>query len=236
MQKFSVEQKAELEELFRKRDSERRARDQQLKVERYRRLNTYVKPGQVLFAGSSLMEQFPVNELIQGEDLPFAVYNRGIGGYTTRDLLEVMDVCIYDLHPAHLFLNIGTNDMNGPDYREEELMSRYREILTGVRRNLPRTKIHLLAYYPVNRTVGERDPRMGIVFSGRTNERIAKANEAVRRLAEEFEAEYHDVNAGITDENGELKAEYTVEGMHLYGDGYQAVLKELLPVLRALSL
>ena len=33
--------------------------EKQMKVEQYRRLNKYVLPHQILFVGSSLMEQFP---------------------------------------------------------------------------------------------------------------------------------------------------------------------------------
>ena len=39
-------------------------REQQDKLERYRILNQNVKKGEILFTGSSLMEQFPVNELL----------------------------------------------------------------------------------------------------------------------------------------------------------------------------
>lgn len=41
------------------------------KIERFRHLNPYVKKGQILFAGSSLMEQFPIYEFIQDYDLPY---------------------------------------------------------------------------------------------------------------------------------------------------------------------
>ena len=34
-------------------------REKQQKLERFRRLNRYVRKGQIVFAGSSLMEQFP---------------------------------------------------------------------------------------------------------------------------------------------------------------------------------
>ena len=37
--------------------------EQMVKVEKYRVLNTMVKEVQILFTGSSLMEQFPINEL-----------------------------------------------------------------------------------------------------------------------------------------------------------------------------
>ena len=91
-------------------------REKQIKRERFRRLNPYAKKGAVVFAGSSLMEQFPLYEFLQDDDLHCTLYNRGIGGFTTTELLEAMDECILELQPAHLFLNIGTNDLNGPDY------------------------------------------------------------------------------------------------------------------------
>ena len=88
-------------------------REKQIKRERFRRLNPYAKKGAVVFAGSSLMEQFPLYEFLQDDDLHCTLYNRGIGGFTTTELLEAMDECILELQPAHLFLNIGTNDLNG---------------------------------------------------------------------------------------------------------------------------
>ena len=108
----------------------RAKQEKQEKVERFRRLNAYVKPGQILFAGSSLMEQFPIYEFLQDFDLPYTIYNRGVGGFTTRELLENMEPCVYALQPAHVFINIGTNDLNGPDYEEDALIGRYARILT----------------------------------------------------------------------------------------------------------
>lgn len=43
---------------------EQMKREQQDKLERYRVLNRNVRKGEILFTGSSLMEQFPVNELL----------------------------------------------------------------------------------------------------------------------------------------------------------------------------
>ena len=37
------------------------------KLESYRQLNRLAKKGQAVFTGSSLMEQFPLNEMLQGE-------------------------------------------------------------------------------------------------------------------------------------------------------------------------
>ena len=77
-------------------------RDQEEKIERFRRLNRYVKKGQIVFAGSSLMEQFPIYEFLLDYDLPYTIYNRGVGGYTTADLMKVLPECIFDLEPSVL--------------------------------------------------------------------------------------------------------------------------------------
>lgn len=67
---------------------ERDAAEKKLKVERYRRLNRYITEGQILFVGSSLMEQFPIDEMQRGLGLTLQIYNRGIGGFTTTELLD----------------------------------------------------------------------------------------------------------------------------------------------------
>ncbi|MFR8035045.1 MAG: hypothetical protein ACLU6W_13685 [Lachnospiraceae bacterium] len=61
---------------------QRKKDEQQKKLQNYQYLNLYAQKHQVLFTGSSLMEQFPISELSISLGLGKAVYNRGIGGYT----------------------------------------------------------------------------------------------------------------------------------------------------------
>lgn len=42
-------------------------KEQKDKIDKYRILNETVVKGQILFTGSSLMEQFPINELLMTE-------------------------------------------------------------------------------------------------------------------------------------------------------------------------
>lgn len=221
------------QEFIRNFFKERSRQEKAEKVERFRHLNPYVKKGQIVFAGSSLMEQFPIYEFLQDFDLPFTIYNRGVGGFTTTEMLPVLKETIYDLEPKYLFLNIGTNDLNGPDYVQEELIARYDHILNEIESHLSGIKIYLLAYYPVN-PEATSIPVMKEVFRHRTNKRIQEASEAVKLLAQKHNAGFLDLNEGITDKKGNLKAEYTIEGMHMYADGYKHVLDALLPVLRSL--
>lgn len=218
-----------MDEMFHKFWMERSAAEKKDKVERFRRLNPYVKKGQVLFAGSSLMEQFPIYEFLQDFDIPLTIYNRGVGGFTSAELQENIRECILDVQPSHLFINIGTNDLNTPDYSEEALISRYRDILVQVKQALPDVKLYLLAYYPGNPVVAQGWVSMALKV--RTNARIASANKAVAALAQEMGGTYLDLNRGLYDEQGNLKEEFTIEGMHMYANGYKAVLDELLPVL-----
>lgn len=205
------------------------------KLESYRQLNRLAKKGQVVFTGSSLMEQFPLNEMLQGEALPYRVYNRGMSGFVAPQLLQVLDVCVYELAPAHVFLNIGTNDMSRPDYRQEALLACYRRILEEILSHVPGVKLHLLAYYPVNPDLEGQEGWAAEALRHRTNQVLREANRGVEALAREMGAEYLDLNAPLLDSQGRLRAQYTKEGIHLYPAGYQAVLGELLPVLRSLS-
>ena len=113
-------------------------------------------------------------------------------------------------------------------------MERLEEILKGIRSHLPDAKLYLLAFYPVNPEV-ETNPFTKEVFRHRTNDRIHAANEGVQSLAKAYNATYLDLNKSIQDANGNLKAEFTVEGMHMYANGYKAVLDQLLPILQELA-
>ena len=84
--------------------------DKDRKLLSYRQQNQYIRKGETLFTGSSLMEQFPITEFCLNEGLPVA-YNRGIGGYTTDEFLAAIDVMLLDPQPKKLFINIGTNDL-----------------------------------------------------------------------------------------------------------------------------
>ena len=125
--------------------------------------------------------------------------------------------------------------MNEKDYRVENLMAQYEEILTRIRQVLPEAKFWLMAYYPCNKKVLSSDMMTAMHFRFRTNDRVREANEALKDLASRFDTEYLDLNSGITDQEGELKEEYAVDGIHMYGDGYMEVFEQLLPVLQKLA-
>ena len=86
--------------------------DKEMKIARYREANKSAVKGQVVFAGSSLMEMFPIRKLQQEKGDDRMIYNRGVGGFLSGELLAVIDVCVTQLLPAKVFINIGTNDLS----------------------------------------------------------------------------------------------------------------------------
>ena len=203
-------------------------REQQDKLERYRILNQNVKKGEILFTGSSLMEQFPVNELLMTNGMDQVIYNRGIGGFTTTDMLEYMEEMVFGTEPSRIFINIGTNDIGSPDYQLEALLERYEEIIVRIQERLPEAEINMMAYYPVNETDKIPEGEWGkTAFVTRTNENLNIANAAIGNLAAKKGCRFINVNEGLADERGKLKKEYTIEGIHMYANGYQVVLQNL---------
>lgn len=199
------------------------------KRQRYKHLNQFSKKNQIVFAGSSLTEHFPINELIQNTELKCLIYNRGIGGDTTTHLLESMNECIFDLQPSKLFINIGTNDIGLPSYSLEVLMNNYQKILNQVQEKLPDTKIYLLSYYPVNPNISCHlsDGDKAFLFNTRTNEAIKLANHSLVDLAKTYHATYIDVTSVLYDTSGQLDSKYTIEGIHLWPNAYHEILKVL---------
>ncbi|MBT1170076.1 GDSL-type esterase/lipase family protein [Bifidobacterium sp. SO4] len=204
------------------------ALEKRQKIEQFRRLNRFAKKGQIVFAGSSLAEQFPLNELMLDRGIKTVMYNRGVGGFTTQEFADNLDVLVLDLEPRKLFINIGTNDLNGSDFDIEAFAARYDGIIGSIQDTLPLTAIYMMAYYPVNEAMLAANGPAGAGFAHRTNARIDEANARVRAIADARGAGYIDVTAGLRDGSGALKAEYSKEGLHFYADGYAAIFDNLM--------
>lgn len=200
--------------------------DKERKLENYREKNKEAVYGQVVFAGSSLMEMFPINKLLEEHGDDTIIYNRGIGGYVTNELLQVTDVCITDLKPKKVFLNIGTNDLSNPQIPISQMIENYDRILCKIEEALPQTVIYLMAYYPVNYEAAAEEMKECLKI--RTNEKIERANEEVKKLAQKHGQHYIDVNKNLKDEQDRLKAEYTIEGMHIKEEGYAAIYDDVM--------
>ncbi|MGN0324885.1 MAG: GDSL-type esterase/lipase family protein [Lachnospiraceae bacterium] len=187
--------------------------------------------GQTVFTGSSLMEIFPIEEWAKelGADAPI-VYNRGVGGYRTTDLLPILDACVFELSPRKVFINIGTNDLSDSNIPLEEVMANYDRIITRIEETLPGVLIYMMAYYPVNYEAATEEMKPCLLI--RTNEKINEANKLVKEIANRHHQRYINVNSPLMDDFGRLKAEYTIEGMHINHKGYRAIFEDVMKYVK----
>ncbi|HHA9386420.1 TPA: SGNH/GDSL hydrolase family protein [Streptococcus pneumoniae] len=187
---------------------------------KYRHLNhiSVVEPN-ILFIGDSIVEYYPLQELFGTSKM---IVNRGIRGYQTGLLLENLDAHLYGGAVDKIFLLIGTNDI-GKDVPVNEALNNLEAIIQSVARDYPLTEIKLLSILPVN----EGEEYQQAVYI-RSNEKIQNWNQAYQELASSYmQVEFVPVFDCLTDQAGQLKKEYTTDGLHLSIAGYQALSKSL---------
>ena len=203
--------------------------EQQSKLRRYRELNEHVIKGKTLLAGSSLMENFPVNEMLMSRGNTKTVYNRGIGGMVLDQYIENVQTVILDLAPSKLFINIGTNDLSFPGDTVGNIIVKYRRLLQIVMDKLPDCKITLLAYYP--RTAGTPVPPPIPGRIARTQENVNSANEKLEELARELGLDFLNLNAAVSGPDGYMDPAIATDDIHFSPAGYERVLDLLEPYL-----
>lgn len=204
--------------------------DKEIKVQRYKEQNKTAEKGRIVFTGSSLMEMFPINKLLEEHGDDTIIYNRGVGGFLSDELLAVIDTCATDLMPSKVFINIGTNDLSWSTIPMSQLMDNYDRIITAIEKAVPDVKIYLMAYYPVNFEAASEEMKECLKI--RTNEKINAANEEVRKLAAKHGQPFININAALKDEQGRLKAEYTIEGLHINESGYRAIYDDIMKYVK----
>lgn len=96
-----------IDESFTRQWNEIMEGENQKKLRRYHELNQMAVKGRTVMAGSSLMELFPINEMLLSKGNHTIVYNRGMAGYTIDQYDAALNECVLELRPKKLFINKG---------------------------------------------------------------------------------------------------------------------------------
>ena len=183
---------------------------------KYRELNQVsVLEPDVIFIGDSIVEYYPLQELFGTAK---TIVNRGIRGYQTRLLLENLDAHLYGDAVDQIVLLIGTNDI-GKDVPMNEALDNLERVIQSIVRDYPLSQIKLVSILPVN----EGKEYKQTVYI-RTNEKIREWNQAFETLAFAYmQVDFVPIYDSLTDSEGQLKKDYTTDGLHLSVAGYQAL-------------
>lgn len=188
------------------------------KTENFRLLNQDVKPGSILFVGDSITEGYPLFEMFP---FGYPIYNRGISGETSKQLLDRIHEQILDLKPAQIFLLIGTNDIER-EKNGDDVGKNIKRICEETLTVLPDVKIHVISVYPVNET-----SRFAGMIGTRTNQKIVKINEDIKAHIQDLDVTYIDLYDALL-KDGHLNESFTNDGLHLTVAGYRFVSKAFL--------
>jgi lysophospholipase L1-like esterase len=160
----------------------------------------------VMFLGNSITRRGPWEELF-----PFMhTTNRGVGGDVLRGMYNRVDDVVGD-KPVAIFLMGGINDITNPSKSVDEIWKDYERLVDKIRKELPTTALFVQSTLPVT---AERDRDNTI------NPKVVELNKYLAAAAEKYGYNFVDLTSAMCDENGYLKPDYSIDGLHLSADGY----------------
>ena len=187
------------------------------RVQEFRQQNLQLQ--NVILVGDSITEGFDVAKYFPDR----RIINRGIGADVIgnalpaddrRGVLKRLDESIFSCAPRDVFLLIGINDL-GDNHTPETMEAGYREILERVKKHAPDVRLHVQSVLPTRDNYAKH------------NANVNDFNARLQKLAKEFDYDFIDLHSKMADDKGELKKEFTADGLHLKDPGYQVWKAEI---------
>ena len=185
------------------------------RLERY----TYNKES-IVFLGDSITSRYDLNKYFPN----YNVYNSGIAGNMTKDILENMENRVFAYNPTKVFILIGTNDLVYSGLDNDGIKNNIEEIINKIYEKNSNIKIYMESIYPVNNSINKE------IVETRTNENIKDLNNKIEKICNN-KCTYINMYDNLTDKNGNMKRIYTVDGLHLNKIGYKVVASKLTKYL-----
>lgn len=98
-------------------------------METYRELNSITEAGGVVLFGSDTFAGLPLGELTQAYHITEPVYNRSIKNVRINQIENYLKVCLFDLNPRKIFVNLGDVDIKDNSLDIENFISKYEWLL-----------------------------------------------------------------------------------------------------------
>jgi lysophospholipase L1-like esterase len=171
------------------------------------------KKYEIVMLGDSITAGVEWNELFGISNIA----NRGIGSDTTEGFYNRLKN-IYAIKPKMCFIMGGINDI-GFGISVEKTLNNMKRIVEGLKENQINPIVQSTLY------IAKGQPNWIKV-----NEAVDELNNGLKNMCEENSLIFIDVNK-VLSINGYLKREYTYDGVHLYGIGYEEWKKLIMPII-----
>lgn len=175
-----------------------------------------VEPGDIVFLGNSITDGGEFAEIFDNHKIK----NRGI----SSDVISGVKERLYQIvehQPSKIFLLIGINDISH-GLSVDNLAFQYEGLVREIRDKAPDTKLYIQSIMPINNDYKRYKNLIG-------KERvITDLNQRLKEIANNNDAIYIDLWDSLADKKtGKLRKEFTNDGLHLLGKGYQAWTKAI---------
>lgn len=160
--------------------------------------------GNVVLLGDSMTEGLAIYGFLPETHIV------GVNSLNTISALEQVDKVV-SYNPDKLFILLGINDIWEGD-SVDEYVDRYKSLITEIKKKT-KCEIYIESLLPVSQYAMEGNSKI-------SNEIINNANSKIAKLTEELNVKYIDVNSGLKDEKGNLRSEYSNDGVHLINTYY----------------
>ncbi len=196
------------------------------KCQSYGVQNANLSKGQIVFIGDSITDLFPLDDYFA--DLNLATYNRGIGGDSTKGVLDRLQVSLFDIQPSKVVLLIGINDING-GVASSKIIKNYRKILSEIKEKLPTAKVYCVSILPMNSDV----ETYSTTKVEKSTEKILEINPQIKAMTDaEPNMTYIDLYSSVQDGNDRLITAYSDDGIHLNNAGFAVWASVIKPYLQ----
>ncbi|MDD2225308.1 MAG: GDSL-type esterase/lipase family protein [Candidatus Shapirobacteria bacterium] len=161
----------------------------------------------IYFLGDSLTDGCEWNELLSNPKIK----NRGIMGDSTEGVLNRLNQ-ITQSKPQKIFIMIGINDLLN-NIETTKILDNYQKIITTIRTDSPKTKIYIESVLPLNFELDKTKRPIN-------NQNISDFNNNLKNFTDNSNIFYIDLYSAFLNLSGQLNEKYTLDGIHLNGQGY----------------
>lgn len=173
----------------------------------------------IVMLGNSLTNGAEWHELFNNPK----VVNRGITGDTAQGIKDRLKP-VTDGKPAKIFLLTGANDISH-HLPADSIANAIVDLVQTIQEQTPDTKIYVQSILPINNSFGryknmiDKEPV------------VIEVNQLLQPQLEALGVSWLDVNSLFVDKDGNLRTDYTNDGLHLLGPAYLVWRDFLLPYI-----
>lgn len=172
----------------------------------------------IIFLGNSLTQNYALEELFGNLNIK----NRGISGDIIAGVLNRLEPVI-QAKPRKIFIEIGINDLGG-GIPKDSVISNYRKLLDTLLSECKLTKIYVQSLFPVEN--GRKE--FPAYCNPKVNREVCEVNDELQKYSKEHNITFIDTYSTF-ELDGQLNPKYSVDGIHLSGQGYLLWTKLLRP-------